>query len=87
MCAGGLLCVPVAAYFTPVPLKVIACGFTMALSLTKSVPALLPAVVGVKVMLIVHDEPTAKRMPQLWVAANGPVVVMAAIAMGNPPEL
>jgi hypothetical protein len=59
----------------------------VALSFTDSVPAFLPAVVGVKVMLIVQDEPTARLAPQLWVAANGPVVVMAVIAMGVPPEL
>jgi hypothetical protein len=52
-----------------------------------SVPVCLAVDVGVKVTLIVQLVPTTKELPQLLVAANGPVVCMLLMVTGPPPVL
>ena len=59
----------------PVPVKVTLCGLVPSLSLSTSVPVLVPVVLGVNVTWIVQLEPVNTPPPtQLSVSAKSPVV-------------
>jgi len=75
--------------FPPVPVRLTVCGLLGASSVIVSVPLATPAVVGVKVTLIVQFEAAARVVPQLSVSANGDpvVVVILVIVSGDCPEL
>ena len=61
---------------TPVPVSEIACGLVAALSTKVTDPTALPAVVGVKVTLMVQIPPAARDEPQVLVCAKGGVAVI-----------
>ena len=61
---------------TPVPLSEIVCGLLPALSTKVTEPTALPAVVGVKVTLMVQVPPAATGEPQVLVCAKGAVAVI-----------
>ena len=72
---------------TPVPLVVMVCGLSLALSLIVTVPDAAPVTVGVKVTEIVHFFPAATEVPHVFVCANGPLVVMLVIESETAPVL
>jgi hypothetical protein len=53
----------------PVPERVALCGLFVALSVTTTVPELVPVAVGVNVTLIVQFAPAATDVPQVLVWA------------------
>jgi len=59
-----------------VPDSTTSCGLLGALSVTESVPLMLPAVLGVNVTLIVHVAPDGRLGRQSSVSANSVVVLM-----------
>jgi hypothetical protein len=61
---------------TPVPVSEIVCGLLAALSTKVTEPTALPAVVGVKVTLMVQSPPAATGELQVLVCAKGPVAVI-----------
>lgn len=61
------------------------CGLSAALSVIVMDPLRLPAAVGVKVTLIVHDAPAPTLLPQVLVEAKSPVAVTPEIASAAPP--
>jgi hypothetical protein len=61
---------------TPVPVSEIVCGLLPALSTKVTEPTALPAVVGVKVTLMVQIPPAATDEPQVLVWAKGPLAVI-----------
>jgi len=73
----------------PVPDKFTTCGLLFALSVTTSVPVLLPTAVGVKVRLIVQLADGANVEPQVleFDTANGPVVAILVIRSCALPVL
>ena len=60
----------------PVPLKLTLCGLLVALLVMVIAPVRVPASVGVKVTLMLHEPPTPKPAPQLFVEAKSPLAVM-----------
>ena len=56
----------------PVPLNATVCGESVALSVTLTVPARVPAAVGVKVMEIVQLAAAVRLAPQVFVSAKSP---------------
>lgn len=70
----------------PVPDSATPCGLPAALLATESEPDLAPDAVGVKVTLIVHDEPAAIEEPQP-LAAKSPEADIPEIASGLLPVL
>ena len=63
---------------TPVPVSEIICGLLAALSVKLTEPTALPAVVGVKVTLMVQIPPAVRDEPQVLVCAKGAVAVIEA---------
>ena len=61
---------------TPVPVSEIVCGLLAALSVKVTEPTALPAVVGVKVTLMVQIPPAATGEPQVLVCAKPAVAIM-----------
>jgi hypothetical protein len=61
---------------TPMPVREIVCGLLAALSTKLTEPTALPAVVGVKVTLMVQIPPAATGEPQVLVWAKGAVAVI-----------
>jgi hypothetical protein len=57
---------------SPVPVNNTVCGEPIALSVTLTVPVLLPAAVGVNVTESMQDPPPAMLVPQLWLTAKSP---------------
>src|SRR5271165_345617 len=71
----------------PTPVSADICGLFGALSTTLSVPACVPALVGVKTTLMVQFAPAPRLEVQLLVWLNGPVVVMLVMVIGTEPVL
>jgi hypothetical protein len=57
------------SFYKPVPDNETGCGLPAALSVTFNVAARVPAVVGIKVTLIVQLALAANELPQVWVCA------------------
>ena len=57
------------------------------LSVTVSVPLLVPVAAGVKVMLIVQLAPAASELPQVLLWENSPAAVMLVRVRGTVPLL
>jgi hypothetical protein len=69
----------------PVPVSETVCGLPEALSVTVTEPDRVPMVAGVKVTLIVQVAPTASVVPQLFVSAKSPVIVIPEMVNGAVP--
>jgi len=59
----------------PVPDNVTACGLPTALSVIVSDALRAPVAVGLNVTLMVHEDPTVRVLPQVWVWAKSPLLV------------
>jgi hypothetical protein len=70
---------------TPVPVRLAVCGLPLALSATAKVPVRVDVVEGLNVTLIEQFAPGASVVPQLFVWAKSPVVVIPEIASGAVP--
>lgn len=74
-----------------VPVRLVLCTETAALSVTASAPGKLPAVTGAKVTEIEQLAPAASDAPQLLVWLNNPVgslvTAMLVMVSGEPPVL
>lgn len=79
MPCAELLRLPPQSRYVPDPPSVIVCGLLKSLEITLTVPVAAPVFVGVNVTLTVQDAPGASVCGQLFVAANGPVAVIAPI--------
>jgi hypothetical protein len=62
-----------AATAVPVPVRLTVCGLPVALSVIVTKPLRVPAVVGVKVTLIMQFEPGLTVVPQVFVCAKSPL--------------
>ena len=71
----------------PLPDSATVCGLLLALSLILTEPVRLPIAVGVKVTLMVHLAPPARLLPQLFVCAKSPLVVMLVMLSDTVPVL
>ena len=60
---------------SPVPDRATVCGLPAALSVTESIAERLPAAVGVKVILKVHELPASSELPQVPVSEKSPLFV------------
>ena len=69
----------------PVPLRDTLCGLPGALSVTESVPLMLPVVLGVKVTLIVQVATDARLGTQLSVSLKLELAVMSETLRGVVP--
>jgi len=69
----------------PVPVSDTLWGLPDALSATPTEPDRVPAAAGVKVTLMVQLAPGARELPQVFVSAKSPVVVIPEIVSGAFP--
>jgi hypothetical protein len=60
---------------SPVPDRGTICGLPAELSVTESIADRLPAALGVKVMLKVHEPPAISELPQVLVSEKSPLLV------------
>jgi hypothetical protein len=72
---------------TPVPLRAIVCGLSLALSLMVNVPLYAPVAVGLKVTEIVHFAPAETEPLQLLVSAKFALATMLVIDSATLPVL
>jgi hypothetical protein len=72
---------------TPEPVSAADCGLLEALPVTVRLPLALPAVLGLKVTLMVHFAPAPKEFPQLLLCANGVLAVRLEIISFAVPVL
>jgi len=71
----------------PPPIRATLRGLPEALSVMVIDPVRVPVVVGVKVTVIVHEEPAITEVPQLFVCAKSPDAVIEAMARAPLPVL
>ena len=71
----------------PVPVTLTFCGLPGALSVTETVPVLVPLCVGLKVTLIAQLFPAARLEPQLFDSLKSPLAFMLVILSVFPPWL
>jgi hypothetical protein len=71
----------------PLPLRLTICGLLVALSWSGKLPVRLPAAVGLKVTLIVHEPRAARLTPQVLVCAKSPVTGIPEKLTAAPPSL
>ncbi len=69
----------------PVPVSHTLCGLPDALSATVTEPDRVPTAAGVKVTLMVQLAPGARELPQVFVSAKSPVIVITEIVSGALP--
>jgi hypothetical protein len=67
------------ALAAPVPLNPTVCGDPLALSVTVRFPVLLPEAVGLNVTDMVQLAPAATLVPQVFVSAKSPEIVIEEI--------
>lgn len=82
-----MLVAAAAQFDVPVPVKATVCGLPGALSVTLTLPEMVPVCVGMNVTLIVHFPPAGTLGPQLLLSENCSVAVMLAIAIVVLPLL
>jgi hypothetical protein len=83
----GLTEADAVAALVPVPDRDTLWDELVALSLMMSVPVRVPAVVGVKVTLMVQVDPTASVLPQVLVCAKSPLMLIPVTVRLAVPEL
>jgi hypothetical protein len=71
----------------PVPVRLMDCGVSPALSLMTSEPARVPVVVGVKVTVIVQEELAGREAGQPLKAAKSPLAATPAMLNVSLPTL
>lgn len=71
----------------PVPLRATVCGLPVALSVTETVPLVVPVMVGAKLTLMVHELPAATLVPQLFVSEKPALTAIPEIASADEPVL
>jgi len=72
---------------SPVPERVMVCGLPSAVSTTAMAPALVPPLVGLKVILKVQLALTATLEPQSLVWEASPLTAMLMMLRAAPPVL
>ena len=70
---------------TPIPVSKSRCGLPNASSVIVTAPVRVPVAVGVKVTLIVQDEPADTPPPQVLVCAKSPLATMLVIVKARLP--
>ncbi len=72
---------------TPVPVRVTSCGLVATPSLKVTAPVTAPAIVGLKVTLMVQLFPPARELPQLLVWEKSPLAAIELMLSGPVPLL